>query len=102
MTSINEKSNQEHTVATSEEGQYSLEKMAPGTYTIKIESRGFVSFKKTGIELRADKQLRVDVTLQVGTVGGLAILPDSDKSKPILKVLSSPIRAIKRALGVNS
>ncbi|HXI94149.1 MAG TPA: carboxypeptidase-like regulatory domain-containing protein, partial [Blastocatellia bacterium] len=71
-------------------------------YTIKIESPGFVSFKKTGIELRADTQLRVDVTLQVGTMGGLAILPDSDKSKPILRVLSSPIRAIKRALGVNS
>lgn len=102
VTLINEKSNQEHTIATSEEGQYHLEKIAPGTYTIKIESRGFVSFKKTGIELRADKQLRVDVTLQVGTVGGLAILPDSDKSRPLLKVLSSPIRAIKRALGVNS
>jgi hypothetical protein len=102
VTLINEKSNQEHTVATSEEGQYRLEKIAPGTYTIKIESRGFISFKKKGIELRADKQLRVDVTLQVGTVGGLAILPDNDKSRPISKVLSSPIRAIKRALGVNS
>jgi hypothetical protein len=102
VTLIKEKGNQEHTVATSEEGQYRLEKIEPGTYTIKIESPGFVSFKKTGIELRADTQLRVDVTLQVGTLGGLAILPDSDKSKPILRVLSSPIRAIKRALGVNS
>jgi len=102
VTLTKEKSNQDHIVLTSEDGQYRVEDLEPGPYTIKIESRGFVSFKKSGIELPADTQLRVDVTLQVGTVGGLAILPDSDKSKPVSKVLSSPIRAIKRVLGVNS
>lgn len=100
VTLTNEKSNQDHIVVTSEEGQYRLEKIEPGTYSIKVESRGFVSFKKNGIELLADTHLRVDVTLQVGSVGGVAILPKSHKSKSV--VLSSPIRAIKRALGVNS
>ena len=101
VTLTKEKRNLDHIVFTSEEGQYRVEELEPGSYTIKVESRGFVSFKKSGIELPADTQLRVDVTLQVGSVGGLAILPDNDKSKPVSKVLSSPIRAIKRALGVN-
>lgn len=100
VTIIDEDTNQEHSVATSEEGQYRFEKIAPGTYTIRIESLGFVSFKKTGIALRADKELRIDVTLQVGTSGGLAFLPDSDEARPIRKNLLLPIRAIKRALGV--
>ena len=102
VTLTNEKSNQDHIVVTSDEGQYRLEKIEPGTYTIKIESLGFVSFKKKGLEVLSNTQLRVDVTLQVGTLGGLAILPDSDESKPISKVLSLPIRAIKRALGMDS
>jgi Carboxypeptidase regulatory-like domain len=99
VTLTNEKSNMDHTVTTSEAGQYNFETMGPGTYTIKIESSGFVTFKKTGIELRDDNRLRIDVTLQVGTIGGMAILPDGELTRPIL---SRPVRAIKRALGMNS
>lgn len=102
VTLINEKSGQEQKVGTSEEGQYGLEGLEPGTYAIKIESPGFVSFKKVGVEFRGNEQLRIDVTLQVGTLGGLAILPETDKSRPILTVLAFPIRAIKGALRRNS
>jgi hypothetical protein len=99
VTLINEKSHKEYTVATTEEGEYRLEKIEPGTYTIKIESSNFVSLKQTGIELRANERSRMDVTLQVKALGGIAILPASEKPRSIFKVLSSPIRAIKRSLG---
>ena len=97
----NETSSQEQKVVTSAEGLYGLEGLEPGTYSIKTESPGFVSFRHAGVELRANEQRRMNLTLQVGTVGGLAVLRD-DESGPILKVLSSPIRAIKRALGMFS
>jgi len=40
VTLTNEKSNQDHIVVTSEEGQYRLEKIEPGTYSIKVSRVG--------------------------------------------------------------
>ena len=102
VTLVSEMSSQEHKAVTSAEGRYRLEGLEPGSYAIKTEAPGFVSFRQAGVELRADEQRQMDVTLQVGTVGGLAVLRDSEESTSILKVLSSPVRVIKRALGMFS
>jgi len=75
---INEKRRKEQKGATSEIGQYRFESLEPGAYTL---TNGFKSFTKTGVELRADEQLRLDVTLEVGAAGGVVLLPENAKAR---------------------
>jgi len=52
--------------ATNQSGDYLLPYLNPGTYTITVETPGFKTFKRTGIDLRMDDHVTVDATLQVG------------------------------------
>lgn len=57
-------------IATSSEanrdGIYTVPFLLPGPYNLKVQQTGFNTFEQTAIELHANDQVRVDVTLQVG------------------------------------
>lgn len=53
---------------TNAEGFYSFPALPVGQYTIQIQAKGFSNFKETGLALNVNSALRVDATLQVGTV----------------------------------
>ena len=59
---------------TNDEGQFYLMPLEPGTYTLNVYSPGFVSFSKK-LELKAGENVSLDLTLEVGSVGGAAFLP---------------------------
>src|SRR5262249_43306221 len=51
------------------DGEFGVPYLAPGRYTVIVEKPGFSTFKETGVALGAGQQGRVDVLLQVGSVG---------------------------------
>ena len=42
-----------HQVQTSEEGRYVFQNLAPGTYTLRIQVKGFADFKKANVVVTA-------------------------------------------------
>jgi hypothetical protein len=68
VTAINEGTREERTVLTNEQGIYVFPGLQIATYTITAELPGFRRFVKTGNELSASVNIRVNVVLQVGEV----------------------------------
>jgi hypothetical protein len=56
------------TEITSDSGEYAIPQLPVGPYTIAVEQAGFKKTDRTGIELRVDDKLRIDVVLSVGQV----------------------------------
>ena len=48
------------------DGEYSIPQLPVGPYILTVEQTGFKKFERTGIELRVDDKLRIDVALPVG------------------------------------
>jgi outer membrane receptor protein involved in Fe transport len=56
------------TTETNSDGFYQLPALPPGTYEVAVEASGFQRQTQTGLQLTVNQNLRVDATLQVGTV----------------------------------
>ena len=57
------------TTKGSDAGTYNLLDMLPGTYTVSIPAAGsFAQFSERNVQIEVNRQVRVDVTLQAGTV----------------------------------
>ncbi|MBV8831556.1 MAG: carboxypeptidase regulatory-like domain-containing protein, partial [Acidobacteriaceae bacterium] len=54
------------TEVTNDVGEYSIPQLPVGPYLVTVEQTGFKKTERTGIELRVDDRLRIDVTLPVG------------------------------------
>ncbi len=54
------------TERTNESGEYSIPQLPVGSYVLSVEQPGFKKTERTGIELRVDDRLRIDVNLPVG------------------------------------
>ena len=52
---------------TDSNGQYGVENLQPGTYSVKFEAQGFRPFVSNGIVVVVDSSTRVDAALQVGS-----------------------------------
>ena len=52
---------------TSSAGQYFIENLIPGGYTLDVTAQGMGERKIDGIQLEVDQQARVDVKLEVGS-----------------------------------
>ncbi len=53
--------------STDANGQYGVENLQPGTYSVKFDAPGFRSFVSNGIIVVVDSSTRVDATLPVGS-----------------------------------
>lgn len=53
---------------TGDTGEYSIPQLPAGRYDLTVEERSFKKTERTGIELRVDDRLRIDVTLTLGNV----------------------------------
>lgn len=54
--------------ASSAEGVFVLASLPTGAYEVKVESTGFKSFERKGLQLGAEQTLRLDVRLEVGAM----------------------------------
>jgi hypothetical protein len=53
-------------LATDDAGEYNAPTLNPGTYTVRVEAKGFKKFERQNIVLEVGKEVRVDMTLQPG------------------------------------
>lgn len=56
------------TARSNGEGEYSVPFLIPGTYLVQVESSGFKSFEKRGIEIRISERIPLDVQMELGGV----------------------------------
>jgi len=56
------------TELTNGEGEYSIPQLPVGPYTVTAEQAGFKKTERSGIELRVDDKLRIDLSLALGQV----------------------------------
>jgi Carboxypeptidase regulatory-like domain len=47
-------------------GYFAFPGVLPGTYTVRVESKGFKAFQQSGVEMQASDKRNVNVTLSVG------------------------------------
>ncbi len=86
------------TAKTNSDGSYDLLALPPGDYEITFEAKGFRRQVRSGVELTIDQNLRVDASLEVGsvetqvTVNGTAPLVDT--VSPVLSGLIDDRRVV--------
>jgi hypothetical protein len=57
-----------HQSATNESGNYTFPDLPPGTYSVSVEANGFKRATQQNIGLASNSSIRVDLTLQTGSV----------------------------------
>ena len=82
-------------VQTNEQGQYVFQSLPAGTYTERVEAKGFVDFEKPGVVLEPGKPQIVDAQLQVAmekqevtvndTTTRLSLSPENNASAVVVK-----------------
>jgi len=86
VTLINEKSKQEQTITSNDNGEYRFQSVEAGSYTLKIEVVGFATKEQTNIDLQVNGERRVDTTLELGAtsvmVGAIGFIEPND---PLVK-----------------
>jgi hypothetical protein len=68
VTATNTETNFTRSVPSGSEGEFRLLALPPGHYQVTAEAPGFEQFAASGIEVKVNDKLRVDVTLHPGTV----------------------------------
>ena len=54
------------TLTTDAAGEYNAPTLIPGTYTVRVEAKGFKKLERQNVVLEVGKEVRVDVTVQPG------------------------------------
>ncbi len=68
VTVTNTATSAKRSATTNESGIYDLPALAPGNYDMTVESAGFRSSERKGMELQVAQVARLDFTMQVGNV----------------------------------
>jgi hypothetical protein len=64
----NEETNVAIPVVSNEQGNYSAPFLIPGKYRISAVAEGFKAFVRSGIELRVDDRLEINIAMEIGAV----------------------------------
>src|SRR6266481_1010196 len=54
------------TLTTDDAGEYNAPTLIPGTYTVRVEAKGFKTTERQNVLLEVGKEVRVDLTVQPG------------------------------------
>src|SRR5216683_3708655 len=83
---IDDNKGNQYEVSTNEDGNYSKDRLIPGSYTLSVEAPGFAKAVNKGIQVSVDSSVRFDLSMQVGQVSetvevsGSAPLLQSDRA----------------------
>src|SRR5690242_10373588 len=89
VTITNVGTNISQTATTSASGDYTFTLLQVGTYTVKVEAKGFKTFTMTPTVLSAGDRARFDATLQVGDISQTVEV--SASSTPALQTETSSL-----------
>jgi hypothetical protein len=68
IAATNTSTNFSQQAVTDGSGEYHLQALTPGSYSVAITAAGFQTFTTTGIDVKVNDQLRIDAALTVGGV----------------------------------
>jgi hypothetical protein len=68
VVATNVETNFSKAATTGSDGQYHILALPAGIYRITAEAAGFQTFTSTGIDVKVNDQLRIDATLDVGSL----------------------------------
>jgi hypothetical protein len=68
LTATTPAASRSFTALTDADGFYRLVNLPPGIYTVVSELSGFSKFERSGLEVRAELNIEVDVTMKVGSL----------------------------------
>ncbi|WP_321475666.1 TonB-dependent receptor domain-containing protein [uncultured Paludibaculum sp.] len=69
------------TVVTNEQGNYAATLLPPGRYTVSIAQPGFKPSRIVDLEVRVDRSVRADLSLQLGEVSETITVSDAASTK---------------------
>ncbi|HVF54871.1 MAG TPA: TonB-dependent receptor [Pyrinomonadaceae bacterium] len=73
----------ERTTVTDEEGRYRIVELPPGTYVVRVRGKGFALEEKTGLQLIAGQNARLDFVMRPAGVAGDQIIV-SEANAPLV------------------
>ncbi len=68
ITATNVETNLTRDTTSAPDGSYRLLALPPGTYRLTASASGFQQFSTTNIDVKVNDQLRIDITLEIGSV----------------------------------
>src|SRR6185295_2187036 len=68
LTATTPQSSTPVTAVSDSQGFYRLMNLTPGTYDVVAALPGFSRFERKGLEVRAETNIQVDVTLKIGAI----------------------------------
>jgi len=109
VAAVNEGTGLRRETVTNDEGNYLLSLLPPGVYRLSIVKTGFRQAARTELALAVDQTVRVDFTLELGTVNetvevsAIAVQVDQDTSAlgQVIdgsKVLKMPLNVFGRVV----
>src|ERR1041384_7753189 len=66
VTLTNERTKDERSAKSSEDGTYTFAAVAPGTYTMKAEASGFKTSQQAGLTIETSGTQGIDITMEGG------------------------------------
>ena len=68
VTAMNQETSVTRSVQSNDQGEYRIEFLPVGNYSVGVTAAGFKKFVQTGVVLDVDKATRADASLQIGDV----------------------------------
>jgi hypothetical protein len=79
------------TYVTDQTGSYTAPFLAPGTYTVEVDVKGFRRWRREGVILQVNQRARIDVALEVG---GIEETTTVKAEAPLLRTDSSEVGTV--------
>ena len=83
---IEETSGETRIFRSSDEGKFEFTGLGEGTFTLRVESTGFVTSVMQAVKLASSQQQRVDVTMEVGREGSV--------TGGVIAIVQKPLRVL--------
>jgi hypothetical protein len=80
ITLIRDGEKAERGEVSSDEGTFRFASLEPGTYTFVVSSPGFITFRQRNLQVKTGEDVSLEVTLEVGSTGGVVIVTQGDVS----------------------
>lgn len=91
VTVKNERTGEERTVTTTEQGQYLITALKPSFYTLTASAQGFAKSQHTGVQVSVGQEVTLDVELKAA--GGTETITVVGAEEPVLDASSARIGA---------
>jgi hypothetical protein len=96
VTVTNDGTGTSRTDATDKEGNYRFPSLSPGSYSVKVQAKGFRVVKNEGVKLLVDTQNKFDVPMQVGSSSEVVEVRD------IAEAVNTTDASVGNAFGENA